>query len=529
MNVGMAQNDDSNSHSGKADLGRDASTRLARIIEHSLNEIYVIDAETLRFINANRGARVNTGYQASELENLTPIDLKPHVSQAVWDRLTRPLRDGRRKRTQFNTSHRRKDGSLYDVSVQLEYMAEEAPAVFVAFIEDLTTRHRVEAEQQQSEALLETVIDTAPDAIITVDADGLIMSFSAAAEKMLQYRAEEVIGKNVKILMPPPYRDEHDGYMEHYLRTGEKRIIGIGRRVTAMRKDGTEFPMELAVGEVNQAGTHLFTGFIRDISNRVRIEERASVLQRDLNHAARLTAMGEMASALAHEVNQPLAAISNYAQVVKKLLSKAETPDPRQLEFNTKIADQAQRAGDIIRRLRQFVRRAETDRNRQDLNDVVREAAQLALIGATSKGISVSFHLEDGLPNVLLDRIQIQQVVVNLIRNAMDSLQEMNQREIEIETHALDSPRKISVRSDVSSGHEVQVSVHDTGPGIDEDVLGRLFEPFVTTKETGMGIGLSVSKSIIEAHGGSLWAENHPDGGAAFHFTVPVGADQERQ
>lgn len=511
------------------EFGEDASARMARIIEHSLNEIYVIDADTLRFIAANDGARKNTGYTGAEMAALTPLDLKPELTRAVWDRLTRPLREGLRKQSRFRTLHKRKDGSRYEVSVRLEYMAEEKPSVFVAFIEDMTHRQEVEAGRLRSEALLASVINTAPDAIVTVEADGKIESFSIAAEAMFGYRAEEVIGRNVKILMPAPYRDEHDGYIRRYLTTGEKRIIGIGRRVTAQRKDGAIFPMELAVGEVNQGGVRLFTGFIRDISSRIQMEERTNALQRELNHAARLTAMGEMASALAHELNQPLAAISNYAQVVKKVLELNADTDTRLHDFNGKIADQAQRAGEIIRRLRAFVRRGETERCEEDVNDVVREAAQLALVGASSRGIDVVYHLDEAVPAILLDRIQVQQVVVNLVRNAMDALQENGRREIDIETHFGEAVRKISVTSASSEGGEVVVSVHDTGPGISDDVASRLFEPFVTTKETGMGIGLSVSRSIIEAHGGRLWTENEEGGGAVFRFSLPVEAGSRMQ
>jgi len=505
-------------------FARGASSHFALIIEHSPNEIYVLDAVSLRYLAANEAARKNSGYTTDELRLLTPLDLSPEITPQVWDRLVRPLREGHRTLTRFNSSHQRKDGSSYPVAVQLEFSADQTSAVFIASIEDLTDCQSIEAGQKVSAAVLATVIDTAPDAIIMIDAQGTIESFSAAAEKMLGYRADEVIGQNVKMLMPNPYRDEHDGYMEHYLQTGEKRVIGIGRQVIALRQDGTEFPMELAVGEVNQGGKRLFTGFIRDISSRVEMEERTNVLQRDLNHAARLTAMGEMASALAHEINQPLAAISNYAQVVTKLLSKEPDPDKRLIDFNTKIAEQAQRAGDIIRHLRQFVRRGEAERRSHDVNEVVREAAQMALVGAASRGISVKFNLQKNLVNVDLDRIQIQQVVVNLVRNAMDSFQDAVSDESGLRSEHL--LQQITICSEASETKEIHVSILDSGPGIAESILGQLFEPFATTKEAGMGIGLSVSKSIMEAHGGRLWAENNPDGGAVFHFSLPIETER---
>jgi len=497
--------------------------RLVRILELSRNEIYLIDAATLNFLFANNGALSNTGYSQDDMSRLTPLDLKPELPRPVWERLVRPLIDGLRHQTRFDARHRRKDGSFYDVSVRLEYMADEAPAVFVAFIEDMTERVEAETLRARSDALLASVIATAPDAIITIDADARILSFSRAAELMLGYRTAEVIGRNVNILMPEPYRSHHDGYIERYLRTGEKRIIGIGRQVQAQRKNGTVFPMELAVGEVLQNDTHIFTGFIRDVSDRVAMESRSNALQRELNHAARLTAMGEMAAALAHELNQPLSAITNYASVVDKLLA-AEDPDrDRVAGFNTKIGEQANRAGEIIRRLREFVRRGETERHLENVNEIVREAVQLAMIGSAGRGVRFAYSLGNALPDVLIDRVQIQQVVVNLVRNAMDAVLEELEKNVAVETHFEEREAVVDVAATFNPAGDVHITVRDTGPGIAPEVLPAMFEPFVTSKSSGMGIGLAVSRSIIEAHGGRIWAEND-EAGAAVHFTIPTGS-----
>ena len=322
----------------------------------------------------------------------------------------------------------------------------------------------------EREALLRAILETSPDGLITIDEDGSIQAFNPAAERMFGYAAAEVIGRNVAWLMPSPYREEHDAYLERFLRTGEKRIIGIGREVLGQRKDGTIFPLELAVGEVQAAGRRLFAGFVKDVSARRQSEHRLQELQAELIHVARLSAMGEMGSALAHELNQPLTAIINYAQTASGLVERRAWEDAGDLvSLLEKTVQQAGRAGQIIRRLRQFIAKGETDRALEDVNAVVEEASALALIGTGGKGIAARRMLADGLPPVLLDKIQIHQVVTNLIRNSVDALDGVQRREIVISTR--------------QAGRDaVEISVADTGPGLAPEVADRLFQPFVTTK-----------------------------------------------
>jgi two-component system sensor kinase FixL len=222
------------------------------------------------------------------------------------------------------------------------------------------------------EALLQAIVETSPDGLITIDERGLVESFNPAAERMFGYGAQEVIGQNIKLLMPSPYREEHDAHIARYLRTGEKRIIGIGREVLGQRKDGTSFPLELAVGEVHAEGRRIFAGFVRDVSARRVAEERLRELQAELVHVSRLSAMGEMASALAHELNQPLTAIINYAQATRRLLGGAGGERyAALLGLLDKTAQQASRAGQIIHRLRQFIAKGETERALADINALV--------------------------------------------------------------------------------------------------------------------------------------------------------------
>jgi len=364
----------------------------------------------------------------------------------------------------------------------------------------------------EREALLQAILETSPDGLITIDEDGIVQSFNPAAERMFGYGAAEVMGRNVSCLMPSPYRENHDGYLTHYLRTGEKRIIGIGREVLGQRRDGTIFPMELAVGEVHASGRRVFAGFVRDVSARQRAEQRLQELQSELIHVARLSAMGEMASALAHELNQPLTAVINYAQTAHGLLERRPGQGAGDLVgLLEKTVQQASRAGQIIRRLRQFVAKGETDRALEDVNAVVEEASALALIGAGGKGIAARRMLASGLPPVLLDKIQIHQVITNLIRNSIDALDGVARREIVISTGR-------------TGKNMVEIAIADSGPGLAPEIADRLFQPFVTTKPWGLGIGLSICRSIVDAHDGRLRASDNPGGGTVFHVSLPVPA-----
>lgn len=357
------------------------------------------------------------------------------------------------------------------------------------------------------EAHLQSILDTIPDAMIVIDERGLIRSFSAAAERLFGWAADDAKGRNVSILMPNPHRDLHDSYLARYYRTGERRIIGLGRVVVGERKDGSTFPMELAVGEVRNGEERFFTGFVRDLTERQQTETRLQELQSELVHVSRLTALGEMASALAHELNQPLSAIANYLKGSSRLLATEAPPVSRIRDAIDKAADQALRAGDIIRRLRDFVSRGETERRIESLSKLVEEAGALALVGVKDADVRVGFHYDPSADLVLADRVQIQQVVLNLMRNAIDAMSDAPRRELLVSTSRVDPAHAL-------------VTVADTGPGIAAEIADQLFQPFVTTKRHGMGVGLSISRTIVEAHGGRIWADPTPGGGTTFHFTL---------
>ena len=366
----------------------------------------------------------------------------------------------------------------------------------------------------EREAHMRSIMDTIPDATVVIERDGTIVSFNAAAIRQFGYHEDEVIGQNVRILMPEPYRGEHDGYMHRYLTTGEKRIIGIDRVVVGRRKDGSTFPMKLAVGEMKSADKIYFTGFIRDLTEREESAARLQEIQDELARLARLNELGEMASTLAHELNQPLSAIANYVQGCTRLLRNMDDALASKMrEALEETARQSLRAGQIIRHLREFVTRGETEKAPEDIRKLVEEAGALALVGARERGVRSVFDFTPGAHVVVADRVQIQQVLINLMRNAMEAMRDSERKELNVRTAA-------------TAGGMIEVEVSDTGPGIPDEIAAQLFRPFVTTKAGGMGVGLSISKRIIEAHGGEISVRRNSSGGASFRFTLPAIEDE---
>jgi two-component system sensor kinase FixL len=418
-------------------------------------------------------------------------------------------------------------GVLFIAAARSPVTADIVNVIILAFIGtaaswrgELLHRARVAAlanaeAARTREAHVQSILDTVPEAMVVIDERGAIHSFSATAERLFGYGRGEVAGENVKMLMPSPYREEHDGYIDHYLRTGERRIIGIGRVVVGQRKDGSTFPMELAVGEMRSGEAQFFTGFIRDLTERQQTEARLQELQSELVHVSRLTAMGEMASALAHELNQPLSAIANYMKGSQRLLAaSADERAPQLRDAMNKAADQAERAGQIIRRLRDFVARGDSERRIEDIRKLIEEASALALVGAKDCGVRVRFDLVPGADFVLADKVQIQQVLLNLIRNAIEAMEGCERRDLTIATAAL-------------PGNMIEISVTDTGAGIAPEIGAQLFQPFVTSKPQGMGVGLSISRTIVEAHGGAIATRPSPEGGTVFSFTLPAVTKEE--
>ncbi len=489
-------------------LQDDARARLAVIAEATDDAIIAKDFDG-RITAWNRAAEKILGYTAAEIIGQPITWIIPPERHGEEAAILERLRRGERL-VHFETLRQRKDGTIIPVSLTISPIPDAAGKIIGVskILRDLSDARRTEQELWHREVLLRCILDTVPDATIVIDEQGLIQSFSAAAERLFGYAAAEVAGRNVSLLMPSPYREAHDGYLARYLRTGERRIIGIGRIVVGQRKDGSTFPMELAVGEATTPGTRLFTGFIRDLTERQERERRMQELQSELVHVSRLSELGQMVSALAHEVNQPLTAIGNYMGATRRLLAAGKTTEARAVL--DKMAEQATRAHEIVRRLRDFVRKGETERRAENLQQTIEEATALALVGVGQQ-IRLELHFDPQADFAVIDRIQIQQVLMNLMRNAIEAMAGAERRELSIETGL--------------AGGMIEIAVADSGPGLPESVRSRLFQPFVTTKAHGMGVGLSICRAIVEAHGGVLRAEEPAGGGTVFRFTVPRAAE----
>jgi two-component system sensor kinase FixL len=362
-------------------------------------------------------------------------------------------------------------------------------------------------ESVEREAHLRSILDTVPDAMIVISVEGEIQSFSAAAERLFGWSAAEVVRRNIRELMPAPYREAHDGYLERYLSTGERRIIGLGRVVVGERKDGSTFPMELSVGEMRSGAHRYFTGFVRDLTGAQATERRLQDLQSELIHVARLTSMGEIASALAHELGQPLSAIANFMKGSVHLLDGPKPNLGRVRGALDQAAEQALRAGAIIRRLREFVRKGEVETRSENLPQLIEEAVALAMVGTSETEVRLRLDLAPDAGFVMADKVQIQQVLLNLVRNSIEAMAGTALRNLAISTHR-------------TAGNMIEVAVTDTGSGIDPNMAAQLFEPFVTTKLDGLGVGLSICRTIVEAHGGHIWVDEGSEQGADFRFTL---------
>jgi two-component system sensor kinase FixL len=494
--------------------------RQLQLIEQS-NDFIAIANQDGQLTYLNRGGRRMIGLD--ETARLGRLNLADYIAPSSLDRFNTVAMPGALVRGLWEGEIRyvhQRTGAPVDVRCALFRLHDSAGRLggYATVTRDITAAKQAAAALNEREARLRSILETVPDGMVLFDEQGTIQSFSTTAERLFGWSSAEAVGRNVSMLMASPDHEAHDDYIASYLKTGKRPINGIGRIVTARRRDGSTFPVDLSIGELRVDGRRLFTGFSRDLTERQATQARTQELQAELAHVSRLSAAGAMASALAHELNQPLTATASAVRAARRMLATARLTNvpPALGEALDLAAEQALRAGHIIQRLREFVGRGgEADRRLEALPKLIEDASALALIGAREIGLHVSFRIAAGLPLVLADRVQIQQVLVNLIRNAA---QAMAERPVPAGESAL--PCDVTVAASMTAPGTVEISVTDTGPGLAPEVAERLFEPFVTTRTSGMGVGLSISRSIVEAHGGRLWAEPNPGGGTVFRFTL---------
>jgi len=360
-------------------------------------------------------------------------------------------------------------------------------------------------------ASLEALLDAAVDSIIIIDEKGTILLFNPAAESTFGYASAEVTGKNVTTLMPQPYRDQHDGFLKKFRDTGKASIIGRGREVVGLKSDGKRFPIFLSVGEIAGGSRERYVGLIRDLSEQRGIEDTVRELESRLAHADRLVTLGELTAGIAHEINQPLTAIAAYADAGHRLLTSGYPDSDDEIRnICERVGEQARRAGAIVARLRKLASRGNIVKTRRRIKPVVQNVLMLFEHDLRQFRIMLNTDIERKLPVVSIDDIQIQQVLVNLIKNSIDVLRET----------ATPDP-EILVAAECTE-QEILVSVTDNGPGVDEELRSRLFEPFFTTKQHGVGLGLSICRNIAIAHGGNLRHDTPPQGGCRFTLSLPL-------
>jgi len=360
---------------------------------------------------------------------------------------------------------------------------------------------------------LDSVLNTIVDGVIIIDKKGAIQRYNPACVRIFGYSVEEVLGKNVSVLMPEPDHSAHDSYLHNYQSSGEAKIIGIGREVKGLRKSGEVFPMYLSVGEMPGGTNGGFVGIIRDLTIE---NERATAfdeLQQQHFHLSRISAMNQMGAAIAHELNQPLTAIMNYLEAGMAILDRANFSDANMLQsVMKKSSEQAHRAAQILSRLRQFIETGDVEKSQVDVTETINKALELIRLSFKNKSIDFQINVPEDIPGIWGNSVQIQQVLVNLMRNGCEAME-----------HSAEKNLVISARR--HEGNMVEIKVSDTGLGMSDENFDTLFKPFSSSKDGGLGVGLSISQTIVDNHEGQLWAEHNSPNGTNFYITIPVGHD----
>jgi PAS domain S-box-containing protein len=494
------------------------AAHLGRILDESLNEIYAFRPGTLRFTQTNRGVCENLGYSEAELRDLTPLDVMPEFTRRSFAKLLSPLLHSESSRVRFSAVHRRKDGSTYPVDVDLQFSTDGPTKEFVAIVLDTSERRRAEAALRKSESRARAVLDNAVEGIVTIDQRGTIESVNPAAQRIFGYEADEMLGRNVRMLAPEPHRSQHDGFIANFLATGERKVIGIGREVEGRRKDGTTFPLYLSVAEVASGRERTFTGIMRDLTQIKRSEQELRSVQQQLYEAQKIEAIGQLAEGVAHEFNNHLTVILGNTELLAQRLRE----DEALAETVGEIADTARQSASLTQQLLAFGRRQALQPQRVDLNELLAGLERI-LRGMLGDRVRLAWKRAPELGWIVSDPGQIEQVIVNLAVNARDAMPGGGTLAIETGNVRLDADFA-QRHPEILPGPHVCLTVEDEGCGMDSKTRAHIFEPFFTTKESGRGIGLGLATvyGILKQSGGCITVDSAVGRGTTFRLYFPT-------
>jgi len=487
------------------------------IFEFSHDAIFIIDPETHGFLDVNENAARRLGYSREELLRLTIEDIyRPEAAKRTAAIIRELEKTGG---AIFERVHRRKDGTDIPVEVSAKVISYNGRKVFQSSARDITKRKRAEESLRESEARLAGILDTASDAVVAIDDSQKILLFNKSAERIFGYRREEILGQSLDIIIPDKFCKMHKREVGDFAASIEDSRLMEDRTasLSALRKNGEVFPAEISISKLLLGGNKIFTAVIRDISERKLAEELEKQRMRQLAHTSRLEEMGRMAAEIAHELHQPLSAIRAYSETCLRMLKSGEEEPGKLGGVLDKIAGQAKRAGEVVHSVHDFSIKGEVCLLPRDVHDMVKEVMQLIQLETQCLGVRIRLTSAKALPPVLADRILIEQVLLNLMRNACEVMARHQEKD-----------RILTIQTRMADEEFIAITVQDTGPSLSAHELEHLFDAFYSTKDSGMGLGLALSRLIIENHGGRIWAEAAPDGRTAFCFTLPIAGRVER-
>lgn len=494
-------------------VGREKA--LGSVLESTLSEIYIVRLHDLQIIHGNRRALAHSGYSLAELKSRSLPAMVAADQRAAFAEHLKPLLAGQQQALLLELQQQRRDGATYDVQANFTLSHYDNEPALVMSSQDVSERKRYARQLELAKARYKAILDSAIDAIITIKNSGEIDSFNRAAEQIFGYRAEEIIGREPAVLIPgglPVANDDGD-------RAPPQRT-----RLTGCHKNGHEVPLEVSTARIDNEQHKIWTVVIRDLTEQVQAErvlrnkeQELQQLRDHLLHIDRVHVVNEMAASIAHEMKQPLSAISTYADVCGRLLRESDTSNDDVNHALAQIRAQATRAGEVIQSVRSLMKNDNSEFRSVCLNQLIAQCLELLGAQLHKSGISVERQHDHELPAAVANPVQIQQVVFNLITNAIDAL-DQTQRE----------PKKIVIKTALDGAMFVKVSVSDTGSGIPIVNRKNVFQPFFTTKANGLGLGLSICRGIVEAHGGELDYVGDGEYETEFAFTLPVDTSSSR-